>query len=80
MPSRSEGATASGWSRAAGWTTRPDDIQPGLMAATLDRDPAGNLIRKAGVMAIVLSGGEIRPGDAIRRELPPEPHKPLQPV
>jgi len=32
-------------------------IQPGLMAATLDRDEAGNLIRKAGVMAVVVSGG-----------------------
>src|ERR1700722_6054852 len=33
-------------------------IQPGLMAATLDRDADGNLVRKAGVMAVVLAGGE----------------------
>ena len=57
-----------------------DGIQPGLMAATLDRDGEGNLIRKAGVMTIVLTDGDIRPGDAIRIELPPEPHQPLQPV
>ena len=57
-----------------------DGIQPGLMAATLDRDEAGNLIRKAGIMGIVLTGGEVRPGDAIRVVLPPEPHKPLEPV
>jgi MOSC domain-containing protein YiiM len=57
-----------------------DGIQPGLMAATLGRDARGNLIRKAGIMAIVLVGGEIRPGDAIRVELPPEPHQPLIPV
>lgn len=57
-----------------------DGIAPGLMAATLDRDAAGNLIRKAGVMAVVLTGGEVRPGDAIQIELPPEPHQPLQPV
>jgi MOSC domain-containing protein YiiM len=55
-------------------------IQPGLMAATLDRDAAGNLIRKAGVMAIVLAAGEVRPGDAIEIELPPEPRRRLEPV
>ena len=36
------------------------------MAATLGRDEHGNLIRKAGIMAIVLTGGEIRPDDPIR--------------
>ena len=55
-------------------------FQPGLMAATLDRDPAGNLIRKAGVMAIVLTGGEVRPGDAITVTLPDGPPIPLQEV
>ena len=57
-----------------------DGIQEGLMKAVLDRDAAGNLVRKAGVMSIVLAGGEIRPGDAIRVALPPEPHHPLEPV
>jgi MOSC domain-containing protein YiiM len=57
-----------------------DDFQKGLMAATLDRDAQGNLVRKAGVMSIVLADGDIRPGDAIRVELPAEPHQPLQPV
>jgi MOSC domain-containing protein YiiM len=57
-----------------------DRIQPGLMAAVLDRDAAGNLVRKAGVMAVVLAGGEVRPADAISVELPPEPHEPLAPV
>jgi MOSC domain-containing protein YiiM len=57
-----------------------DEIQKGLMAATLGRDADGNLIRKAGVMGIVLTGGEIRPNDPIRVELPPEPHTPLAPV
>ena len=55
-------------------------IQPGLMAATLDRDVDGNLVRKAGIMAVVLAGGEVRPGDAIEVELPPEPHGRLEPV
>lgn len=57
-----------------------DGIQPGLMAATLARDEAGNLVRKAGVMAVVLVGGEVRPGDPIRVELPATPHRPLAPV
>lgn len=57
-----------------------DGIQRGLMAAVLDRDDQGNLIRKAGVMAVVLVGGEVRPGDTIRVELPAAPHKPLLPV
>ena len=57
-----------------------DDIRPGLMAATLARSPRGQLIRKAGVMSIVLAGGEIRPGDPIHIELPPLPHRALEPV
>ena len=57
-----------------------NDFQPGLMAATLDRDADGNLIRKAGIMGVVLAGGEIKPGDSIEVELPPEPHRELEPV
>jgi hypothetical protein len=57
-----------------------DKLQPGLMAATLARDTEGNLIRKAGIMGIVLAGGEVRGGDPIRVELPPPPHQPLEPV
>lgn len=57
-----------------------DGIQPGLMQATLARDDRGELVRKAGIMGVVCAGGEVRPGDAIRVELPPEPHRPLQPV
>jgi MOSC domain-containing protein YiiM len=57
-----------------------DGFQKGLMAATLDKDAGGNLIRKAGIMSIVLADGDVRPGDAIRVELPAEPGRPLQPV
>ena len=57
-----------------------DTFRKGLMAATLDRDAEGHLVRKAGVMGIVISDGDIRPGDAIRVELPAEPHRQLQPV
>lgn len=57
-----------------------DQIKPGLMAATLGRDEQGRIVRKAGVMSVVLSGGEVRAGDTIRVELPAEPHRRLEPV
>lgn len=57
-----------------------DRIQPGLMGATLERAQDGSLVRKAGIMAVVLAGGDVRPGDPIRVELPPDPHLPLAPV
>ena len=57
-----------------------EKLQTGLMAAVLDRDAEGNLVRKAGVMAVVVAGGEIRPGDPIAVELPAPPHRPLAPV
>jgi MOSC domain-containing protein YiiM len=57
-----------------------DRFQKGLMAATLDKDKDGNLVRKAGIMSIVLADGDVRPGDAIRIVVPEEPHRPLQPV
>ncbi|MBC7602363.1 MAG: MOSC domain-containing protein, partial [Ramlibacter sp.] len=57
-----------------------DKFQRGLMAAVLDRDQDGNLIRKSGVMGIVVQGGEVCAGDAIEVLLPPLPHRALEPV
>jgi len=57
-----------------------DNFRNGLMAAVLDRDADGNLVRKAGVMSVVLSDGDVRPGDSVGVEMPVEPHRPLQPV
>ncbi|WP_035716176.1 MOSC domain-containing protein [Azorhizobium doebereinerae] len=57
-----------------------DNFQPGLTRAVLDRDADGALIRKAGVMAIVLAGGPVRVGDTIACEWPAEPHLKLEPV
>lgn len=57
-----------------------DNFLPGLTAAVLGRDAEGNLIRKAGVMGIVLVGGEVSAGDKICVILPPEPHYPLERV
>ncbi len=55
-------------------------FRPGLLAAVLGRDAEGRVIRKAGVMAVVLQGGAIRPGDAIGVTLPPPPHARLDRV
>jgi MOSC domain-containing protein YiiM len=57
-----------------------DRLQSGLREAVLDHDAQGHLIRKAGVMGIVLSGGEVQPADPIRIEWPSEPPQPLEPV
>jgi hypothetical protein len=57
-----------------------NDYQPGLMAAVLGRDEQGNLVRKAGIMGIVLVAGEVRAGDSIRVELLPEHNQRLEPV
>jgi hypothetical protein len=57
-----------------------DSVQQGLMSATLDKDADGNLIRKAGIMGIVLTDGDVKVGDNIEVELPPAPHQPLQAV
>ncbi|MDQ6851541.1 MAG: MOSC domain-containing protein [Actinomycetota bacterium] len=50
-----------------------DRCQDGLMSAVLDRDASGALIRKAGVMSIVLAGGTVHPSDPIEVSLPAEP-------
>ena len=57
-----------------------DSFQAGLMAALLSRDEQGRLIRKAGVMGIVLRGGTVFPNDRIVIALPDGPQLPLEPV
>lgn len=57
-----------------------ESIKLGLMKAVLDKDQEGNLIRKAGIMGIVLEGGEVRVGDEISIELPAKPHLKLERV
>jgi MOSC domain-containing protein YiiM len=55
-------------------------FRPGLLKQVVSRDAAGSTIRKAGIMGIVLSEGEVRPGDPITVELPEGPHRPLERV
>ncbi|MBB4843017.1 MOSC domain-containing protein YiiM [Paucibacter oligotrophus] len=57
-----------------------EQFQAGLLAAVLERAADGRLIRKAGIMAVVLNSGLVRPGDAIRVLLPPLPHRALERV
>ncbi len=57
-----------------------DGYQQGLTAAVLDRDAAGGLVLKAGIMAIVLKGGRLMPGDPIAPTFPAEPHRKLERV
>jgi len=55
-------------------------FRSGLLKRVLEVDGNGGVVRKGGIMGVVLTGGEVRPGDGIRVELPPLPHQPLEPV
>lgn len=57
-----------------------DDFRYGLLKAALDRDDRGRVVRKAGIMGVVLHGGLVRPGDAIGVDLPGGCHLPLERV
>lgn len=57
-----------------------EDHRHGLLSAVLDRDSDGRLIRRAGVMGVVLKEGLVRRGDSITVELQPAPHRPLERV
>lgn len=57
-----------------------DHFKPGLLQAVLDKDEDGNLVRKAGIMGIVLKSGEVKPGEPIRVQLPPKPYFRLERV
>jgi MOSC domain-containing protein YiiM len=57
-----------------------NNYQAGLLAAVVSKDAKGNVSRKAGIMSVVVSGGEVRAGDPIKVVLPPEPHVKLERV
>jgi len=57
-----------------------DQFQSGLKAAVLGRDEQGKLIRKAGIMGIVLTSGKVQIGDLIWIELPQQPYRALERV
>jgi hypothetical protein len=55
-------------------------FMPGLLSAVVARSADGRVVRKAGVMGIVVAGGIVRAGDAITFVRKPSPHEALQPV
>lgn len=57
-----------------------DAFQDGLLKQVVGRDEAGDIVRKAGIMSVVRTGGEVRPGDQVEVVLPAEPHRPLERV
>ncbi|MFJ8648827.1 MOSC domain-containing protein [Streptomyces sp. NPDC093546] len=58
-----------------------DGFRAGLLKQVVGRDEeTGEIVRKAGIMGIVRTGGVVRPGDPIEAELPDGPHHPLERV
>lgn len=57
-----------------------DAFKPGLLKAVVHRALDGSLVRKAGIMAIVVTGGGVACGDAVTVEEPDGPHEPLDRV
>ena len=57
-----------------------DGFRTGLLKRVVGRDSAGAVVRKAGIMGVVVSGGRVAPGDPIAVELPAPPHLPLERV
>ncbi|GAB4058043.1 MOSC domain-containing protein [Catellatospora paridis] len=57
-----------------------DGFEDGLLKQVVYRDDEGTLVRRAGIMSIVLAGGPVRPGDTVTVELPAQPHLPLERV
>jgi MOSC domain-containing protein YiiM len=55
-----------------------DNFQKGLLKAVIEKDENGNVIRKSGIMAIVIKGGIVRAGDKIEIKLPQKPYKKLE--
>ena len=55
-------------------------LAPRLMKEMVFRLPDGTVVRKAGVMSVVLTGGIVRPGDAVRAELPSGEQTAMEPV
>ncbi|NED11457.1 MOSC domain-containing protein [Streptomyces sp. SID9124] len=57
-----------------------DDFRAGLLKQVVGRDEVGNIVRKAGIMSVVVTGGVVGPGDRVTVELPAGPHRPLERV
>ena len=60
--------------------TQIDGFQEGLLSQVAHRGHDGSIVRKAGIMGIVLTTGVVRPNDRIQAVVPDEPHRPLERV
>ena len=54
-----------------------DSFRPGLLQVAVRRDLKGDVVRKAGIMGVVTTGGVVHPGDEIEVEWPAQPHRRL---
>ena len=57
-----------------------ESFRTGLLRLAVGRDESGEVVRKAGVMGVVVAGGTVRRGDTVTAVLPPEPHHRLERV
>ena len=57
-----------------------ETFKPGLLAAVLGRSHDGSLVRKAGVMGVVVKDGQVLPGDLIEAVHTPAVFDALRPV
>ncbi len=57
-----------------------ENFRTGLLARVVGRAEDGSIFRRAGIMGVVRTGGEVAPGDPIAVTLPPPPHRPLERV
>ena len=55
-------------------------FQSGLLKAVTPRGADGNVIRKGGIMSVVVTGGAVRVGDRILVAMPPQPWEALERV
>ncbi|WP_436888879.1 MOSC domain-containing protein [Nocardiopsis dassonvillei] len=57
-----------------------DAFSPGLLKKVVGRGPGSGVVRRAGVMGVVLRGGRVEPGMAVEVLPPDGPHVPLERV
>jgi MOSC domain-containing protein YiiM len=86
-PARGLGAAGAADGRAAVEITglrnpceQINTFRAGLLKQVVHRDERGRLVPRAGIMAVVLCGGPVRPGDRVAVEVPAKPHLPLERV
>jgi len=57
-----------------------EQFRTGLLSRVLGRDVNGDVVRRAGVMGVVLNGGSVSVGESVEVAIPAGAPVPLQPV